>query len=213
MVEEQQVDLENFKQAIKNDHLHRLAELKSSIDDQLADIVISKRIKVEKQVEQIRAEHRSLLQSRLQRQELHVHQQVRNCLIQIHAERIALVEAKLKEKILLLREDTVKYEKVLNNLIIEGLQVIGKPSIIYLLKRDISLVHGSSEILDVRENFSDIWGGSFIEESGSGQMVIDNTFRTRWLKILPLLSERLTHEIDQIIGPTIKEFSRKLRIS
>ena len=212
MIEEQKPDLENFKKALRNDHLNRLAELKSSIDDQLADIVISKRMKVEKKVEQIRAEHRTLLKSRIQRQELHVQQQLRNCLIQIHAERIALVEVMLKEKILLLRKDTVKYEKVLNNLIIEGLQVIGKPSVLYLLKRDIPLVRRSSEILEIRENPYDIWGGSVIKESGSGQMIIDNTFRTRWLRMLPLLSERLTHEIDQVIGPTIKEYSRKLRI-
>lgn len=213
MIEGQKPDLENFKRALRNDHLNRLAELKSRIDDQLADIVISKRMKVEKQVEQIRAEHKELLQSHLQRQELHVQQQLRNCLIQIHEEKVALVEVRVKEKILLLRKDTVKYQQVLNNLIIEGLQIIGKPSIIYLLKTDMSLVHGSSEILEVRETPYDIWGGSVIKESGSGQMIIDNTFRTRWLRMLPLLSERLTHEIDQVIGPTIKEYSRKLRVS
>lgn len=213
MPDNQRGELDNFKNAIKNDYLQKVTLLRSETENQLADIVISRRMKVEKLVEEIRSGHRSRFQSRLHRQELHVQQQLRNCLMEIHSEMISIIESNVKEKILNLREDKAKYSGVMKELVNEGLELIGKPSVIYTLKNDALLVPERDDIQGVNESIDDIWGGCLIVEYGSGRMIVDNTLKTRWLRLFPQLSERLTYEIDKLLGPIVQEFARKLRIS
>jgi vacuolar-type H+-ATPase subunit E/Vma4 len=212
--DEERHDLEHFKQAIRQDHMLQLEKLKTEIDEHLADVVIAKRMKVEREVETIRTDHTNRYRFMLYRQELHAKQQLRRCLMDLHSEMISQLEDRFRNGIESLRKDREKYKRVLQSLIDEGYAVFQSPFILKLTKEDSGLFSSSDiPVVEIREMDEDLLGGCILEFPDPVNAIFDNSFRTRWFRLLPELSERLTHEIDQCLGPTVQEFSRKLRIS
>lgn len=207
-------DLEHFKQAIRQDHVLRLGKLKSEIDEHLADVVIAKRMKVEREVETIRADHTNRYRFMMYRQELHAKQQIRRCLMELHSERISQLEDQVRKGIASIKEDDEQYRRILQSLIDESYILFQSPFILKVTRGDGKILTSpDTRIIEIREVDDDLWGGCILEFPDPVNATVDNSFRTRWLRLLPELSERLTYEIDQCLGPTVQEFSRKLRIS
>lgn len=214
MRDEELHDLEHFKQAIRQDHLLQLEKLKNEIDEHLADVVIAKRMKVEREVETIRADHANLYRFMVHRQELHAKQQIRSCLMELHSEIISQLEDQIRNGISSLKKDREKYRRILQSLVDEAYVLFQSPFILNLTKEDTEIVVlPDTRIVEIREMDKDLWGGCILEFPDPVNATVDNSFRTRWIRLLPELSERLTYEIDQCLGPTVQEFSRKLRIS
>jgi len=209
----QEQELENFKSAIRRDHSRRLAEMKASVEEQLSDIVISKRMKVEKEVERIREEQRKRYRFELRRQQSYMERQVRKLLMEIHSDILKDLEEDMRQKIQNLKQDHDNYNIVLERLISEGAAVLDQPFVLHLMKEDMEFLTCKYDALKIEAIETDMWGGCILEVPIPKNIFVDNTLKTRWIRLLPDLSERLTHDIDQFLGPTIQKFTRKLRLS
>lgn len=213
MDKEVQQELEDFESAIRKDYADRVAEMKTSAEERLSDIVISKRMKIEKEVEKIRESHRRLYRIERHKRQLRLKQCMRNLLMDVHSEIIASIGEEVRLKIVRLKQSQDDYRTVLDGLIDESARVLNRPFILHLEKEDMDLFSDKYDIIGIKEMGNDMWGGCVLEVPSPENILIDNTLKTRWKRLIPNLSERLSHDIDQFLEPAVQKFSRELRLS
>jgi hypothetical protein len=201
------VPLEGFKKALLIQHRKRCLEMKREVDEDLADIITTRRIEVEKIVHDLRRSSEERLAGGLKNNRRYAELQKKICMSELQKGFFEHLEELVRSRMEAFRRSS-RYESAMRNLALEALNHFPFPAVALVERGDAGFLPvsvsvpgafgaGPGAIREVREELRDVWGGLVLVEAGKERRgkVLDNTFRTRWRRLHSAFAEKLWSEI------------------
>jgi hypothetical protein len=191
-------DLIGFRNALLEQHKERYFALKRSVDDDLADIITARRLEVEGIVQAVRRFCETRLAEGLKANRRYEKLQKRMYAVELQNAFFRELEEAQQRRFEVFRRSP-RYKDAMYALAAEALENYGlsirtqggKPPrelrlIALVEKGDAVFLPPQENIVEIREELKDVWGGlALVEERKGGGRLVDNTFRTRWRRLYP----------------------------
>ena len=197
-LEDSSGDLSKFEAVLWAQHEERCSALKRSVDEDLADIIMARRLDVEKRVHDSRRSCKKRYEEGVAANRRRIELRKKD------------LEADLRKALLKRMEEALKlrfeefrlspaYGQVMQYLFSEAREKFPLPSVLLLEKGDAVFLEAEGTIEgraeEIREDLKDVWGGLVLVEARKTRgRVFDNTFRARWNRLLPFFAERAWQE-------------------
>jgi vacuolar-type H+-ATPase subunit E/Vma4 len=204
-------DLEGFKRALLIQHQKRCVKMKREADEDLADIITTRRIEVEKIVHDLRRACEKRLAEGLRNNRRCAELQKKIRMSELQKGFFEHLEELVRSRVEAFRRSP-RYESAMRNLALEALEHFPFPAIALVEKGDAACLSAlaadtcqgsqktreTGEIREIREELRDVWGGLVLVEAGKERgRLLDNTFRTRWRRLHTAFAEKLWEEIHE----------------
>ncbi|MDR1648750.1 MAG: hypothetical protein LBR71_00690 [Synergistaceae bacterium] len=194
--------LEGFKKALLIQHRKRCLEMKREVDEDLADIITTRRIEVEKIVRDLRRSSEKRLAAGLKNNRRYAELQKKICMSELQKGFFEHLEELVRFRVEAFRRSS-RYESAMRALALEALDHFPFPAVALVERGDAACLPapgafgaGPGIIQEVREELRDVWGGLVLVEAGKERgRVLDNTLRTRWRRLHSAFAEKLWGEI------------------
>jgi hypothetical protein len=184
-------DLAGFKNALLAQHRERYLALKRSVDEDLADMITARRLQVERIVHDLRRSCEKLLDEGLKANRRRVELQKKAYKVELQDDVFEHLEKRVRARLEAFRRSP-GYGDAMETLVAEARDVFPFPSIAWVEKGDSAFLKPSGNVLEVREELQNAWGGLVLVEAKEsesiwreGARLVDNTFRTRWRRLCP----------------------------
>jgi hypothetical protein len=193
-------DLEGFKKALMIQHQERCLKMKREVDEDLADIITTRRIEVEKIVHDLRRSGEKRLAEGLKNNRRYAELQKKVRISELQKGFFEHLEELVRFRVEEFRRSD-RYESAMRNLALEALEHFPFPAVALVERGDAAYLSafgagGHRGIREVREELRDVWGGLVLAEAGKERgRLLDNTFRTRWRRLHTAFAEKLWGEI------------------
>ncbi|MBN1332407.1 MAG: hypothetical protein JW971_01475 [Synergistales bacterium] len=192
-------DLEGFKKAIYHDHREALLELHRQMEKEVADELSATRMEVERNINNLRIQHEEQYRLMIDRENLLLEQKKREFLNHLVIEQYHKIQEKVFSELQEIRHNSDTYRPLLNQLIREALELLGKEGLILVDRGDSSFVENQDPGGTIRETILDPNGGCIVLEPQEGKVVIDNTLFSRWTRMKEHTLLRIAEQINEII--------------
>jgi vacuolar-type H+-ATPase subunit E/Vma4 len=192
-------DVEGFKRALLIQYQKRCREMKRDVDEDLADIITTRRIEVEKIVHDLRRSSEKRLAEGLKNNRRCAELRKKVSMSELQKGFFEHLEELVRSRVEEFRRSP-RYESAMRNLALEALEHFPFPAVALVERGDAAclsaLADGSGGVREVREELRDVWGGLVLAEAGKERgRFLDNTFRTRWRRLHAAFAEKLWEEI------------------
>jgi vacuolar-type H+-ATPase subunit E/Vma4 len=177
-------DLASFKEALVEQHKERCLVLKRSVDEDLADMITARRLEVERIVHNLGRSREKRLAEGLKANRRRVELQKKTFTIELQDTLLGRLEEKVHARLEAFRRSP-QYGDTMKALAAEAREALPSPSILWVEKGDSVFLNPEGNVLEVREELKDMWGGLVLTEKEGKGKVVDNTFRTRWHRLRP----------------------------
>ncbi len=203
--------LEAFKEALRVEYEARITSERRRMEEEIEDRVASRRQQVEKQVVLLRQEIASEKARRLSMRKRFLLQALRDRVAFLGEELLNAVEERIA--IRLKEEDSSGSGAAsLERLVTEALFIVGTPCVVFVPPGTGESLSSRPEIVEVREEIDDPWGGCTVYAASDERIFIENTLQTRWRRC----RAEVGRELDRFLVPFFEEvdrISRELRLS
>jgi hypothetical protein len=180
--------------------------MKREVDEDLADIITTRRIEVEKIVHDLRRSSEERLAAGLKNNRRYAELQKKICMSELQKGFFDHLEELVRFRVEAFRRSS-RYESAMRELALEALDHFPFPAIALVERGDAACLPapgvlgvgaGRGVIQEVREELREVWGGLVLvearKERGGGK-ILDNTLRTRWRRLYSAFAEKLWGEI------------------
>lgn len=203
--------LEAFKEALRVEYEARITSERRRMEEEIEDRVAERRRQVEKQVVLLRREIASEKARRLCVRKRFLLQELRDRVAFWGEELLNAVEEKIAAR---LKEEDAFGSGIssLERLVAEALFVAGTPCVVCVPPGTAERLSSRPEIVEVREEIDDPWGGCTVYTASDKRIFVENTLQTRWRRC----RAEVGRELDRFLIPFFEEvdrISRELRLS
>ncbi|MDR1873830.1 MAG: hypothetical protein LBQ90_02290 [Synergistaceae bacterium] len=196
-------DLSGFREALTAQHMERSLALKRAVDEQIADMIMARRLEVEGIVHRLRCASKAGLSEGLSANRRHGELRMRSCRAELRNEFVELLENRIAGRLKALRS-TREYGKTMEALAEEASEGLSPPFVALVEKGDAAFLRARGDIRELREELRDAWGGLVLIEADKKMgRLVDNTFRTRWRRLYPFFSGfsgKLREHLDAVLS-------------
>ncbi len=189
-----EMDMEKFKKALLDEKDRKLEAIRQETEKRISDLIVDKRLIVEKKVSSLRKEQKERYERFIKREEEAINHLVLTQVEDFSSELMELMEKRILSGFEDLLSNKGKYRIVLNKLAGEGLQIIDGPVDIQVEPGQSDLIDRSDRIENIHEKDTGSCGGCIIF-SADGRIIIDNRLLYRWKRIKPEYLRRLSVKI------------------
>jgi vacuolar-type H+-ATPase subunit E/Vma4 len=177
--------LAGFKRALLEQHRKRHIALKWAADEDLANIIMARRLEVEGIVHSIRLGNEAKLRDGTRENQRRARLKKREYeseLIEVFFEKI---ESALRLRLEEFRRSP-EYGRAMEALAVEARELLGGGPAVALVEKGEGVFLRSLD-LEVMEELVDCWGGLVMLSEGVDKNgpLVDNTFKTRWKRLYP----------------------------
>jgi hypothetical protein len=200
-------NLEGFKKALLTQHQRRCLEIKREVDEDIADIITTRRIEVERMAHALRRSGEERLAGGLKNNRRRMELQKKICMSELQKSFFEHLEELVRLRVEEFRRSS-RYESAMRNLAAEALARFPFPAIVLVEKGDAAClsspdaagvrgdIRDARKIQEIREDLRGVWGGLVLVEAGKERgRFLDNTLRTRWRRLHAVFAEKLWGEI------------------
>jgi vacuolar-type H+-ATPase subunit E/Vma4 len=177
-------DLAGFEEALLEQHKKRCLVLKRSVDEDLADMITARRLEVERIVHNLGRSSEKRLSEGQKALRRRAELQKKAFMIELQDTLLGRLEEKVRARLEAFRRSP-RYGDAMNALAAEARKALPSPSVLWVEKGDSVFLKPEGNVLEVREELKDAWGGLVLAEKKEKGKVVDNTFRTRWRRLCP----------------------------
>jgi vacuolar-type H+-ATPase subunit E/Vma4 len=198
--------IEAFKEALRAEYEARIASERRSMEEEIEERIAERRRQVEKQVALLRQEIASEKARRLSMRKQFLLQELRDKVTLWGEELLNAVEEKIATR---LKEEGPFGSGAgsLEPLVIEALSVAGTPCIVSVPPGAGKNFSSRPEIVEVREEIDDSWGGCTVYSALDKRIFVENTLRTRWRRC----RAEVGRELGRVLIPFFEEVDRIFR--
>jgi vacuolar-type H+-ATPase subunit E/Vma4 len=175
--------------------------MKREVDEDLADIITTRRIEVEKMARDLRRSCEKRLADGLKNNRRYAELQRKVSMSELQKGFFEHLEDLVRSRMEAFRRSPL-YESAMRNLALEALERFPFPAVALVEKGDAACLLAPDaadvrrNVREVREELRDVWGGLVLVGVGKERgRVLDNTFRTRWRRLHAAFAEKLWGEI------------------
>lgn len=200
-----------FKEALRAEYEMRIASERHRMEEDIVERVAERRSQVEKQVTSLRQEFAVEKTRYLGMRKRFLLQELRDRITLLGEELLGAVEGKIEKR---LEEESplAPNTTLLDHLVAEAISALGTSCVVLVPPESRRTLSPRSEIVDVREELDDPWGGCMVFAAHDTRIFVDNTLRTRWR----ICRAEVGRELEKVLAPFVEEvdrIARELRLS
>lgn len=197
LTEAELLQLQEFKRALEAEHQARFKQEEQRLDAELGEIVAQRRIEVEKEVARRRAAQRRRGRDLEESLRMELLRDLRQELARQVQEMMISLEKDLFAELEILRK-TPRYERALDRLVHQGLEMIGERASVVVSQGESRFLSGYGEgvLLEETDDLPD--GGCRVILHPGGDHVVDNSLRSRWERLVRELSKEISHRVTPL---------------
>ena len=189
-------DISGFREALLEQAENRVLILKREADEEIAEMVASRRMEAEQAVHRLRVSQQNRLKEGLRSNRRRAEEDM----MLIRAGILRHLAEALEERVGALLRDlrrSESYKDVMAVLMDEVKASLGPSTVILVEEGDAAALKFLRNVKDVREELRDTWGGFVLLDERTSR-VIDNTFHARWKRLLPVLMREFETRLPEM---------------
>lgn len=193
--------LESFKRALQDEYGRKLENLKEGFEHDFSALIAARRIEVETQVQRIREKQALDFKADLETARQAAFRELRTRVLISIGEITDRLEESVREEIASLRADPERYGPILNDLAREALEALGEERVVLRVgPGEGLLLEGDSRLVRIEEVADIPMGGVVAMDADSGKHLVDNSLRTRWERLKPMMVETLSGRLAGLVN-------------
>lgn len=208
----QREELESFKQALREEYARKLEVLKDRFDQEFSSLIAARRIEVETKVQRIRESLAREFETEVAAARQSAFMALRARVLRAISETTNQLDEKVRDDISSLRKNPDTYKAVLNDLAREALDALGEGKVVLCVAVGEShLVEEDPRVVRIEENPDILMGGVLAKDAETGTHLLDNSLKTRWERLKPVMVETLSGQLSSLVND-VQEPLAELRL-
>jgi vacuolar-type H+-ATPase subunit E/Vma4 len=205
--------LESFKRALQDEYGRKLEALEERFEKEFSALIATRRIEVETKVQRIREKQAVEFEKELAMARQSAFRELRTRVLSTISEITDRLEERVVERVKSLRSNREIYGPVLNDLAREALDALGSPkAILRVGEGEAVLLEEDPRIARIEETADLAMGGVMALDAEGGTHLVDNSLRTRWERLKPMMVENLSGRLAGLVSD-VQEPLTELRLS
>jgi len=205
--------LESFKRALQDEYGRKLEAMEERFEKEFSALIATRRIEVETKVQRIREKQAVEFEKKLAIDRQSAFRELRSRVLGTISEITARLDERVVEQVTSLRSSREIYGAVLNDLAREALDALGAPkAILRVGEGEAVLLEEDPRIARIEETADLAMGGVLALDAESGTHLVDNSLRTRWERLKPMMVENLSGRLAGLVSD-VQEPLTELRLS
>lgn len=205
--------LESFKRALQDEYGRKLEALKERYEKDFSALIAARRIEVETKVQRIREKQAIEFEEELAMARQSAFRELRTRVLSAISETTDLLEERVLEQLASLRSNPGLYGPVLNDLAREAMDALGATkAVLRVAEGEAVLLEKDQRIAHIEETTDLAMGGVVALDAEGGTHLVDNSLRTRWERLKPMIVEDLSGRLAGLVSD-VQEPLAELRLS
>lgn len=205
--------LESFKRALQDEYGRKLEALKERYEKDFSALIAARRIEVETKVQRIREKQAIEFEEELAMARQSAFRELRTRVLRAISETTDRLEERVLEQIASLRSNPGLYGPVLNDLAREAMDALGATkAVLRVAEGEAVLLEKDQRIAHIDETTDLAMGGVVALDAEGGTHLVDNSLRTRWERLKPMVVEDFSGRLAGLVSD-VQEPLAELRLS
>ncbi len=185
--------VESFKQALREEYARKLEALKDRFEQDFSALIAARRIEVEKKIQRIHLKQANGFETELAAARESAFRGLRTRILEIICKVSERLDERVRAQVVTLRQDPAEYGPLLNNLAKEALDVLGTDkAILRVPEGETRLLVHDPRVVRIDETTDLPMGGIVAMDAETGLHLVDNSLRTRFERLKPVMVEALS---------------------
>lgn len=204
--------LESFKRALQDEYGRKLEAMKERFEKDFSALIATRRIEVETKVQRIREKQAVEFDKELALARQSAFRELRTRVLNTISEITDQLDGRVVERVSSLRSNREIYGPVLNHLAREALDALGAPkAILRVGEGEAVLLEEDPRIARIEETADLAMGGIMALDAEGSTHLVDNSLRTRWERLKPMMVENLSGRLAGLVSD-VQEPLAELRL-
>jgi len=205
--------LESFKRALQDEYGRKIEAMKERYEKEFSALIAARRIEVETKVQRIREKQAIEFEAELAMARQSAFRELRARVLSTIGETTDQLEERVAEQLTSLRTKPGLYGPVLNDLAREAMDALGAPKAVLRVAEGEAVLLGKDQRIAHIEEAADLtMGGVVALDSEGGTHLVDNSLKTRWERLKPMIVEDLSGRLAGLVSD-VQEPLAELRLS